>query len=114
MRQAADHQHQAGGAQRCCFVDGPLVVVDRGLPPGRIGGRKHAAAAIAADSEPIILDRAHRLAKSDRRDLIAPRIDRGDAVTPAGVGRLAQIPLLAHGGEIDGQACVGHLQIRRV
>ena len=39
LRQAADHQHQAFGADRGGLIDRALVVVDRGLTAGGIGAR---------------------------------------------------------------------------
>ena len=83
LRQAADHEHEALGAERRSLVDCALVVVDRRLPSGFVGGREHAAAAIAADLHSVIFDRANGRIEADGRDLIAPRIDRGDAVPRA-------------------------------
>ena len=104
FRQAAHHQDQAFGAECGRFVDRALVVVDRGLPPGLVRCRKHPAAAIAADFHAVVLDRANGRFKADGADLVAPRIDRGNAVPCAGFDRFAQIPLLAHRRKIDGEA----------
>ena len=101
FRQSADNQHKAIGAERRGFVDRPLVVVDGGLPAGGIRRRKHAAAAIAADAQAIVLDGAGRLAEPDGSDLVAPGIDRRNAVPRASFRRLDDIPLLAHGRQID-------------
>ena len=72
LRQSADHQHQAGGAERDGFVDGAAVIVDRLLPSARVAGQ-HAAAAIARKLEPGLADRLGGALEPDGGDLIAPR-----------------------------------------
>ena len=62
--------------------------------PAWSGRRKHPAAAIAAHFHAVVLDRANGRIKADGRDLVAPRIDRSDAVPCAGFDGFAQIPLL--------------------
>ena len=101
FRQSADNQHKTFGTECSRLVDRPLVVVDCGLPAGRIRRRKDAAAAVAADAQAVVLDGADRLAKSDGGDLAAPRVDRRNAVPRASLRRLDHIPLLADGRQID-------------
>jgi hypothetical protein len=100
--QAADHQDQTHGVERRRLVDGPAIVIDRSLPCRRIGSGKHAAAAKPAHGHAVVLDDARRFGEGDPRHLVAPRRHRPDAGSRATLNRLAQIPLLAHGGEVDG------------
>jgi hypothetical protein len=108
LRQAADHKHQAFGADRGRFVEGALVVVDRGLAARGVSRREKAAAAQARDAHAVILDHARGFLHADFLHLIAPGIDRRNAVARAGFDRLAQVPLLAHGRQIDGEAVGTH------
>ncbi len=94
LRQPADHQHQAGRAQRLGLIDGAAVVVAR-LDAMRGVGCKHPAAAIARQFEAGVAHRAACAIEPDGRDLIAPRIDGADAVPRAGVDDLQEIALLA-------------------
>ena len=100
-RQAADYQHKALRPEGRGFVYRALVVVNCRLPSGSIRGGEHAAAAVAGDAHAIRFDDAHGFREPKRRHLVAPRIDFRDAVTRARLYRLAQVPLLADGSQID-------------
>ena len=107
LRQAADHQHDAGRAQRLGFVDGAAVVVAR-LDAMRGVGGEHAAAAIAGQFQPGIAHRAHRAIEPDGRDLVAPGIDGADAMPRAGLDDGCEIALLADRRRVQRQpAMVG-------
>ena len=56
FRQPAHHQDEALRADRGRLVDRAAVVVERGAPPGLVGGRKHAAAAQAGDGQAVRAD----------------------------------------------------------
>jgi hypothetical protein len=76
LRQSSHHKHHAGRAQRPGLVDGATVVVAHfGAMRGVRG--KHPAAAIARQLNPGIV---HRAIEPDCSDLVAPGIDRADAV----------------------------------
>ena len=107
-RQAADDEDEAVGAERRRLVDGAAVVVDRGTAAGSIGGGEHAAAAEAGDAQAVAGEDAGRLGKADLRHLVAPGCHRRDAVADAGRSRLAQVPLLAHRGEVDRETLGAH------
>ena len=112
LRQASDDQDEALRAERRGFVDRPPVIVDGGRAPSRIGGREHAAAAIAGHPKTVRLDRAHRFVEAYGGHLIAPRINSPNAMPDAGLHGLNQIPLLAHGGEINGKSVDAHGETR--
>ena len=86
------------------FVERAPVVVARGAPAGGVGGREHAAAAVARQREPGVTHPLRRRREPRRGDLVAP--GRDPARMPwrgAGVDDLRQRPLLAHGGGVDRQ-----------
>jgi hypothetical protein len=70
--------------------------------------REKAATAQARDTHAVILDDARGLLEADFLHLVAPGIDRGNALPRAGFDRLAQVPLLAHGRQIDGETLGTH------
>ena len=105
LRQAADHQHDAGRAERLGFIDRAAVVVAR-LGAMRGIRREHAAAAIARQIEPGVAHRSHRAVEPDRRDLVAPGIDGADAMPRAGVDDLKEIALLADRRGVQRQPAV--------
>src|SRR5262245_5320970 len=86
------------------LIDGAAVIVDRCGAAGCIDGRKETAATEAGDAQPVGLDHAPRLVEARSAHLVAPRGNRGDAVAETGIHRLAEIPLLAHRGQVDRQA----------
>ena len=49
LRQPSHHEDEALRADRGRLVNRAPIVVERGAPPGLVGGRKHAAAAQAGD-----------------------------------------------------------------
>ena len=82
------------------LVDGAAVVVERRLPTGLVGGRKHAAAAEPGDGEAVIADElAGALGAAGLHD-VAPRRDRRDAGARAAFDQLFERPCL-HGHRID-------------
>jgi hypothetical protein len=64
--QPADDQHEALCPERRGFVYGAFVVVDCRLSSGGIGGREHAAAAVAGDAHAVRFDDAHRFSEPKR------------------------------------------------
>jgi hypothetical protein len=61
------------------FVDGAAVVVARGLQAGGVGGREHAAAAVAGQLEAVRRTSFEIFGRPAACDLVAPGRDRADA-----------------------------------
>ncbi len=104
--QAADDEHEAGGVQRLRLVDGAAVVVERGLAAGGIDRREHAAAAVAGQRQAVRAHQRGGALQADRRDLVAPRRDRADAVAGAGLDDRVERAGAAQGGGVDRQPAV--------
>ena len=99
---AADH-HDALGADRGGLVDHALVVVDRRHQPIPAGGGEQAAAAIAGDAQAACPEDARRLGDAGLLHHVAPRRDAGKAMARRRRDRLRQLPLPAHGREVEGE-----------
>src|SRR5947209_19777482 len=80
---SATDEDDAVRADRGCFVDHALVVVDRRLPARGIGGRKQPAAAIAGHLDAILLYHASRFIETRRLDVVTPWCNRRDSVFEA-------------------------------
>src|SRR6185437_6238000 len=81
-------------AQCFCFVDRAAIIVTHLVAMGCVG-REHAAAAIARQFEPGIAHQPRSAIEPDRGDLVAPGIDRADAVAYTGLDDVSEVPLFA-------------------
>ena len=82
------------------------------LAAGGVGRGEHAAAAEIGDAHAVVAHDARGFREPDLLDLVAPGRNRGDAELAAGLDRLPQVELLAHGGEIDRETFEAHRLLR--
>jgi hypothetical protein len=100
LREAPRDQHETRCAQRLRFIHRAAVVVARLDPVDRVG-REHAAAAISGKRKPGVADCLGGALDPGRRNLIAPGVDRANAVPRAGLDDVEQCALLAHGRSVQ-------------
>jgi len=93
LRNAADHHHQAAGAEFAGFVDRAPIIVDRVREAGPPLRSEPAAAAIAGHSQAGIADQSRGLPEAERSHLVAPRRYAENAMTRAARNDLVEAPL---------------------
>src|SRR5439155_18576485 len=79
LRQPADHEHETRRTEFERFVDGALVVIERGAASGTVSGWKHSATTIARQTQARVANTLRRFLEARCRDLVAPRGDEADA-----------------------------------
>jgi hypothetical protein len=104
----SDDKDQTLRADRGGFIEGALVVIDGCRAAGRVRRRKEAAAAQSGHAHAAVLQDARRFRHPLLLHLIAPGIDRGNTHARTSFHRFAQIPLFAHGRQIDRETVDGH------
>src|SRR5262249_31920419 len=95
------------------FADLAMLRAGGALPPRRIGSRKQPAAAVATHPQAAVAEDACRFRDAGLLHHVAPRCDPGEAVTRGSRHRLGQLPLLAHGREIEGDVGSRHGEPQR-